>query len=384
MLMLSIKTHIKVWDFYIGREIRKRLGYRRILFVANNMMNLVVLYPLYRILASNLGNRIFFTSCSDRRNIFDCTDDLFDISFLNNSYIPARKASLMSWDVVIAPDVLIPWIKRGTRLVQIFHGIAAKMVQFEGKKVDYRFHPYLRKFDLLLFPNKYYLDMASRLGVLKPGAISEVVGYLGLDDIWSGDIKIPAYLYEATRGKLVVMWAVTYNSKRRFSYEKYDSLLRRLSGCDDTFIFIKPHPVLFREIDRNEFCKWIESYFRNGNYKICISDPYVALFLSDIYIGDFSSLTLEAIALGKKVIFWDSENALEWVGDVEQLELIREYSLGLGSLDELSCDLLKNCYTRKNTFDSSLSSIIREKYLANIGKAADIAYSILRLYDLVL
>ena len=387
MTRLSLIKSLKKIDDLINRKVRKILNVRYILFFIHNLMTFIHLYPLYLELRKDSRNKIFFTSPSADL-IKNLADPFFDLSPLWHNFISLQSTRWKKWDVILCADYILPWYYRYSKFVQTFHGVAAKKTP---EISDYRFHPNLKKFDLIFFPNKSFLmeAVAKSLVSLENAFVTGlfVMDYLySLSKMDKEALKKQLFLKHAVvrkRFSKIVMWAPTFSSVDLSSWPFFENIVSNLaSSLRDSLLIVKPHPNIFRKKSRIQFENDLNALFPKKNYLVCYSDPYPFLVVSDLYIGDFSSLSFEYCFLKKPLIYLSLDKAEKVrIADPDQYRLLLEASYVINSVYDLS-KVLQDVRHVTPSQQRAMKEIV-SRYFQNIGHSSKYAAKILRNHNLV-
>ena len=385
MIQLSLTKSLKKFDDLINRKFREVINVRYILFFVHNMMTYIHLYPLYLELKNSPRNKIFFTS-PNLDSIKNLSDPFFDLSPLWHNFLSLKSTRWKKWDVILCADYILPWYYRYSKFVQTFHGVAAKKTP---EISDYRFHPNLKKFDLIFFPNECFLREAVAKNLISSDK-GFVTGLFVMDYLCSlinMDRKtLKKQLFECVEGlskfSKIVMWAPTFISVNLSSWLFFGEIMSLLSSASDIFIVIKPHPNIFRKKSKVQFENDLKSLFPRKNYLVCYSDPYPFLVATDLYIGDFSSLSFEYCFLKKPLIYLSlNKNEKDMVADFDQYRLLLQASYIVGSIYDLPKIVRDIGHVTPSQAQAMDEIIVR--YFQNLGQSSKYAVKILKNYNLV-
>jgi CDP-glycerol:poly(glycerophosphate) glycerophosphotransferase len=108
---------IRAADAYVGR----RSSERRILVDARTAVNYTMVSPVIRALESDPRFRFYFTASEEPQRIRSIYREAPHIRLVH-----PRVAAFMKFDAYIASDFMWATLPRGTRRVQVFHGVGGK------------------------------------------------------------------------------------------------------------------------------------------------------------------------------------------------------------------------------------------------------------------
>lgn len=106
----------------LDRRLTRRRDRRRILFNARTPMNYAMVAPVHRAMAADPRIEFYFTASEAPAQAATILRE----AGTDARIVSPRRASLMRFDAYIAADLLWLTLPRGTRRVQMFHGVAGK------------------------------------------------------------------------------------------------------------------------------------------------------------------------------------------------------------------------------------------------------------------
>ena len=125
----------------IDRRLTDRAGRRRVLIDSRTPVNFVMVAPVVRAMAADPRVEFFFTASEEPRRLAAIYREAGDCRTIH----PAR-AALMRFDAYVASDFMWATLLRGTRRVQMFHGVGGKY-GFDAPSTS------MREWDRLFFVN---------------------------------------------------------------------------------------------------------------------------------------------------------------------------------------------------------------------------------------
>jgi len=266
--------------------------------------------------------------------VFYCADELDWIVFrnvykhLNNVNVVSknRKVQLDLKKLGIKSSLMPSFPKTVIMARHALHKFPYKKIRRIGMRHGpYHFKKMISKnkynaFDIFFFTSSKELEIAEKLGITS-GAIG---GFPKLDDAFNDSIH-NSYLEELRKeiginpNKPVIVFTATWDKSGMSAIHKWVNKIDSLS--DDYNILVTLHPFIR---DNSEFK---ECYFINDKNIL----PY--LKLSDIIIGDTSSILAEACALNKLIITFKVDNAKRLSDEIKRL--ISEISIQINDFSEL-------------------------------------------------
>jgi len=216
--------------------------------------------------------------------------------------------------IIIYPDYHIRYFKDlpGIKHIQVFHGISDKSYDYNKQVLEY---------DLFFIAGKESFERYRKKGFLKKNT-GKMIGYPKFDRVFKGELKkfeiakslninlnIPTVLYAPT-------WIdKALNSSWKKFYKKI--ILDKPSKLN---LLIKPHPniVRYRKKDIEECFNLAK---KDSKIKIIDNahDITPILAVSDLLIGDVSSVTREFLAFKRPFVFLS--NKPKWLWKKEKIKL---------------------------------------------------------------
>ena len=255
--------------------------------------------------------------------------------------------------IIIYPDYHIRFFKDIPDLkhVQVFHGISDKSYDYSKQVMDY---------DLFFIAGKDSYERYRKKGLLKKNT-GRLIGYPKFDRVFKGEIKKDeiAKILNIDSNIPTVLYAPTWIDKAlNSSWKKFYKKII-LDKPDRLNLIIKPHPNIVRYRKKEiEECYSLAK----GNSKIKILDkthditPILAV--SDLLLGDVSSVTREFLAFKRPFVFLSNKPKWLWKKDKIKLWDCGDVVLRPDKLWKIVEDSLNNPkkyienleYHLKNTF----------------------------------
>lgn len=365
--------------FYLW--LRKKLLIRpRILFFGYSPMNYTMFRPLHKAIEACSSESVYFAFADDN----DDYREYIELGVQRSNIIPFEKAVHGVWDAVFVSDFLQGRFRWKSRFIQVNHGVAAKEAQIHDSRgrpvmMDYRFHPQLKKYDLVFFPNHIVHSVAVERRLVRPDA-GYVVGMCCLDELKENCSQAnmqrikDKYVPHNFEGKEIILYAPTFGNNASY-IRRGDDILRALAE-KDAFVIVKPHPrCLGLPVggSNTDLKTFMQHHFPRHNYAIVTSTPYDVMPISDFIISDFSSIAFEYALLMHPIYLFVGDNL--HTADVIQLEALKNCSFVFGEREPLEPAFFKKCVP--DPFRINAMETLAETYFANYGTATHTAIGIL-------
>jgi hypothetical protein len=294
---MRITRFVQDWDTRWQRW--REPDVRRVLVYVRAPMNFVVMAPIYRRMSTDPRVKFYFTTspgASREADVYsEAGDDLRVIS--------AREAQLMKFDAYLAADFIWLALPRGTRRVQMFHGVAGKWSHIYDRPANS-----MREWHRLFFINRRRLRNFVAAGALDAG--SEAIRLVGMprsDCLVDGTLHRDAVL--ESRGldpsRPTVLYAPTWTP---------DSSLNAIgeavvSGLVDTgyTVLVKLHENSFDLAYENsggvDWAARLTPILQRGTARLireANASPW--LVAADVLITDHSSVGFEYLLLDRPLV----------------------------------------------------------------------------------
>jgi hypothetical protein len=304
----------------------------RILFEAGTPMGLAVFQPVLRVLQKD--HRLEFWFCSRCQG-------LTSPSITNHSdrVIEAEQASWMKFDAYVNTDFWgMTWLRRKTRRVHFFHGVAGKY----DLDAPVELAPLIGSFDRLMFVNEDRLQRYAEAGLVDPESPqAALIGYPKVDCLVDGTLDrseteallgivpdVPTVLYAPT-------WS-PYSSLNLMGLDVVSALARL-----DLNVVVKLHD---RSLDGSQrgsggidwraafadICRTSRVRFAEG------ADASPLLHAADVLVSDHSSVGFEFTLLDRPIVLIDCPQLLQKARvNPHKVELLRSAAYRVQRPDQL-------------------------------------------------
>jgi CDP-glycerol glycerophosphotransferase (TagB/SpsB family) len=272
---------------------------RNILVDSRTPMNYAIIAPIHRAMRADKRVTFYFTSSEDpKRN-----SEIYSDAGKDARTISPSRAALMKFDAYLTADQL--WVKlpRGTRRIQMFHGVAGKY----GHIYDTPSRS-MREWHRLFFINQRRLNNYTRNGAIDADSpAAKLVGMPKLDCLTDGSLNRDALLrlFGINPARQTVLYAPTwspYSSVNAMGLE----LVRQLCKAGYAVI-VKLHDrsrdtefIHSGGTDWGECLKPILEKFDGHLAQGSDACPYLAA--ADCLITDHSSVGFEYLLLNRPLV----------------------------------------------------------------------------------
>jgi hypothetical protein len=140
----------------VDTRISRLSGRRRILVDSRTPVNFTMVAPVVRAMADDARVQFYFTASEDRERLAEIYREAPGVRTID-----PRRAALMKFDAYVASDFMWASLPRGTRRVQVFHGVAGKY-GFDVPDTS------MRDWDRLFFVNERRLRNFVAAGAIEP------------------------------------------------------------------------------------------------------------------------------------------------------------------------------------------------------------------------
>lgn len=320
MDLTSFKNWVQETDTRWHRRIKSG---RSVLVDARTPMNYSVISPVCR--AMKDPRVTFYFTASEQpaaaKQIFiEAGDEI-------NLVTPAR-AALMKFDAYLAADILWVRLPRGTRRIQMFHGVAGKYCHI----YDTPDHS-MRDWDRLFFINRRRLENFVSAGAIdRDSPAARLIGYPKLDCLVDGSLDRSTVLEDMgiDPRRPTVLYGPTWSP-----YSSLNSIGEELVKA----LVAAGYAVIVKLHDRSRDLRYehsggvdwgarLEPILRDGGGWLADkSDACPYLAAADLMITDHSSLGFEYLLLDRPLIRIDSPELIEKTDiNPEYVDLMREAS----------------------------------------------------------
>ena len=314
----------------VDEKLARSSSTRRILVDARTPVNYVIVAPVHRAMRLDPRVAFFFTASEEPARL----GEIYADAPSGTRLVSPRRAALMKFDAYVASDFMWAPLPRGTRRIQVFHGVAGKY-GFDAPTTS------MRAWDRLFFINRRRLANFIRAGAIDVGSPAiRLVGMPKVDCLVDGTLR----RHEVLRGldldpsRPTVLYAPTWSAASSLNAFG-EALVRRLVAMPVNLI-VKLHD---RSRDRRGRYSgghdWIATLAPIvggrearlvGGWDIC---PYLAA--ADVMITDHSSAGFEYLLLDRPLVRIHRPELIQAANiHPEYVHLLAEVSESAISLDE--------------------------------------------------
>jgi hypothetical protein len=175
----ALLRHTTRWLRHLDTRLGRRSGARRILVDARTPVNFVMAAPIWRAMAGDPRITFHFTASEDPGRLAE----IYAGAGPSARVIAPARAALTRFDAYIASDFMWATLPRGTRRVQIFHGVGGKY-GFDAPRIS------MREWDRLFFVNERRLRNFVAAGAIDPDSPAiRLVGMPKTDCLVDGSLQ---------------------------------------------------------------------------------------------------------------------------------------------------------------------------------------------------
>jgi hypothetical protein len=305
---------------------------RRVLVYVRAPMNFVVMAPVYRRMSTDPRVKFYFTTSPGASREADVYSEAED----GLSVISAREAKLMKFDACLAADFIWLSLPRGTRRVQMFHGVAGKYTNVYDTPEQSA-----RIWDRLFFINQRRLRNFVRSGALDANSTAaRLVGMPKVDCLVDGSLSRNAVLEKLgiDPDRKVVLYAPTWSA--------HSSLVTMGAELVEGLV-AAGYAVIVKLHDRSHDpqhansggVNWVSRLGQllrdSGGHLAMSSDSCPYLAAADVMITDHSSVGFEYLLLDRPLVRIEVPKLLAEANvNPEYVELLAEASLSVRTAGE--------------------------------------------------
>ena len=330
MGLSRITRFVQDWDTRWQRW--REPDVRRVLVYVRAPMNYVVMAPIYRRMSTDPRVKFYFTTspgASREADVYSEAEDRLRV-------ISAREAKLMKFDACLAADFIWLTLPRGTRRVQMFHGVAGKYTNVYDTPDQSA-----RGWDRLFFINQRRLRNFVRSGALDADSdAARLVGMPKVDCLVDGSLSRNAVLEKLglDPGRKVVLYAPTWSS--------HSSLVTMGAELVEDLV-AAGYAVIVKLHDRSHDpqhansggVNWVARLSQllrdSGGHLATSSDSCPYLAAADLMITDHSSIGFEYLLLDRPLVRIEVPKLLKEANvNPEYVELLAEASLSVRTAAE--------------------------------------------------
>jgi CDP-glycerol glycerophosphotransferase (TagB/SpsB family) len=349
---------------------------RNVLIDARTAMNYSVIAPVYRAISDPRLNFYFTASeqpAAAREIYLEADDDI-------NIVTPAR-AALMKFDAYLVADMLWVRLPRGTRRVQMFHGVAGKYSRIYDSP-----DRSMRDWDRLFFINRRRLENYVRVGAIdEDSTAARLVGYPKLDCLVDGSLSRHDVLSEIgiDPSRPTVLYGPTwspYSSLNAIGEELVKGLI-----AAGYAVIVKLHDrsrdLQYKHSGGIDWAARLEPVLRRGvGWLADRSDACPYLAAADLMITDHSSVGFEYLLLDRPLIRIDTPELIAKTDiNPEYVELMQEASITVREVGEAIAAVDK-CFGDPANLSESRRAVAKDLFY-EAGTAT--ARAVRELYEVI-
>jgi len=295
-------------------------------------MNYVVMAPVHKRMANDPRVKFYFTTTADASREAAVYSDAEE----KLAVISASEAKFMKFDACLAADFIWMSLPRGTRRVQMFHGVAGKYANVYDTPEES-----VRGWDRLFFINRRRMENFVRSGALDANSTAaRLVGMPKVDCLVDGSLSRNAVLdvLGIDPARNVVLYAPTWSA--------HSSLVTM--GQELVEALVKAgYAVIVKLHDRShdpqheysggiDWVSRLDPLLRESGGHLAISSnscPY--LVAADVMITDHSSIGFEYLLLDRPVVRIEVPQLLSEANvNPEYVELLSDASMTVRTAGE--------------------------------------------------
>lgn len=331
MSLSRLTRFVQDWDMKLHRW--REPDVRHVLVCVRAPMNYVMMAPVCRRMAQDLRVQFYFTATPDvsrPADVYRETDEGLRV-------INLRDAKLMKFDAFLAADFIWVSIPRGTRRVQMFHGVAGKYTNVYDTPEES-----VRGWDRLFFINQRRLRNFIRSGALDADSkAARLVGMPKVDCLVDGSLSRDEVLKKLgiDPARRVILYAPTW-SEHSSLVTMGRELVEQLIAAGYAVI-VKLHDRSHDPEDANsggvDWVSLLGPLLRaSGGHLAMGTDSCPYLAAADLMITDHSSVGFEYLLLDRPLVRIEVPKLLREANvNPEYVELLAEASLTVRSAGEV-------------------------------------------------
>jgi hypothetical protein len=350
---------------------------RRVLVYVRAPMNFIIMAPVYRRMATDPRVKFFFTTsegASRESEVYSEAEDRLVV-------LRPSEARLMKFDACLAADFIWLSLPRGTRRVQMFHGVAGKYANVYDTPEES-----VRGWDRLFFINRRRLRNFIRVGAIDADSpAARLVGMPKVDCLVDGSLSRDAVLEKLglDPARKVVLYAPTWSAHSSLVTMGQD-LVERLVAAGYAVI-VKLHD---RSHDPQEInsggVDWVSRLGpllrESGGHLATSSDSCPYLAAADLLVTDHSSIGFEYLLLDRPVVRIEVPKLLKEANvNPEYVELLANVSATIRTANEVVSAVERNL--SEPTWRSEARRAVAADLFHSPGSATSLAVN--ELYELL-
>ena len=350
---------------------------RRVLVYVRAPMNYVVMSPVYKRMASDSRVKFFFTTSAGASR----EAEVYSAAEGSLAVISSKQARLMRFDACLAADFIWMSLPRGTRRVQMFHGVAGKYTNVYDTPENSA-----RGWDRLFFINRRRMQNFVRAGAIDANSdAARLVGMPKVDCLVDGSLSRNAVL--ETLGidpaRKVVLYAPTWSAHSSL-VTMGQELVEGLVAAGYAVI-VKLHDRSHDPQHANSGgIDWVAKLRpmlrQSGGHLATSSDSCPFLIAADVMITDHSSVGFEYLLLDRPLIRIEVPKLLEEANvNPEYVGLLSDASLSVRTAKE-AIKSVERCLAEPTQKSEARRAVAAELF-HDPGNATALAVS--ELYELM-
>ncbi|HEU4795134.1 MAG TPA: CDP-glycerol glycerophosphotransferase family protein [Pyrinomonadaceae bacterium] len=306
--------------------------FRRVLVYVRAPMNFIVMAPVYRRMANDARVKFFFTASEDASR----EADVFREAEEGLAVIKPSETKLMKFDACLAADFIWLTLPRGTRRVQMFHGVAGKYANVYDTPEQS-----VRGWDRLFFINRRRLQNFIRVGAIDADSrAARLVGMPKVDCLVDGSLSRNAVLEKLgiDPQRKVILYAPTWSAHSSL-VTMGQELVERLVSAGYAVI-VKLHDRSHDPEEANSGgVNWVARLGpllqQSGGHLATGSDSCPYLAAADVMITDHSSIGFEYLLLDRPLVRIEVPSLLKEANvNPEYIALLADASLSVRTVSE--------------------------------------------------
>jgi glycosyltransferase involved in cell wall biosynthesis len=285
----------KADDYFAGSP---RLP-RRVMFEAANPMLFNVFRPVYERLSAD--PRVSITLVPHGNEF--TAGEIFAGASGRDSVATPRRAAWMKPDVYINTDLWsITWLRRRTRRVHLFHGVAGKY----GLDAPEELAAQIRTFDRILFPNRDRLERYAAAGLVDAGGDQAVLaGYPKVDCLVDGSLSREAIAARLglDDSRATIIYAPTWSEHSSLNTVGEQVISTLASAGLNVIVKLHACSYTARGSGGVDWRERLRSHTARHNvFVVDDADASPYLFVSDLLVTDHSTVGFEFMVLDRPVV----------------------------------------------------------------------------------
>jgi hypothetical protein len=295
-------------------------------------MNYVVMAPVYKRMVSDPRLKFYFTTTSDasrRAHLYsDAVEELMIVS--------STQAKFLKFDACIAADFIWMSLPRGTRRVQMFHGVAGKYANVYDTPEES-----VRGWDRLFFINRRRMKNFVRSGALESNSdAARLVGMPKVDCLVDGSLSRNVVLEKLGIDPMrkVVLYAPTWSAHSSLVTMGQELVVALVKG--GYAVIVKLHDRSYDpQHEHSGGIDWVSTLEpllpEGGGHLATSSNSCPYLVAADVMITDHSSIGFEYLLLDRPVVRIEVPQLLAEANvNPEYVELLAEASINVRTASE--------------------------------------------------